>query len=443
MSSRLVRTSGLLAVVAPLTLAGCVSMTPGPAARQRIDYGPEAFARIRDSLSGRAEEPSERDGARVRIIASPTLGLDRYVDATVRVSQDAYVLVVAADLDGRVRVIYPESPDESGFMSASAPHKLSKFFAGFGALGSARYGRSAFSIQPVSRYAARGALVAIASERPLQLAKITDQNGDWDEAALDRLVYGRSVQSAGYLLGRELSLVGQEFDTDFSGLTQFGTPSLYSLASTGSALCESDFTGALYYDAPRPTTFFVRDGTQYAVITFGDACSGYQTRTVRVGPAPMPVPRDSADSARVGGGQSRLADRSVNASGRFGSEQLDGTVARARHSRPIDPEGNALRPADRPNIVGGLRFRPPEQLRAEPRVREAPGFRTLPDDQRARIREQSAEGRSQRPTPQHEERARPEPVHREPSAVREAPMAPPPAPAATPSEPRAGKPVKE
>ncbi|HEV7992623.1 MAG TPA: hypothetical protein VGP25_12415 [Gemmatimonadaceae bacterium] len=418
-------------------------MTPGPAARQRVDYGPEAFARIRDSLYGRAEQAGQREEPRVRIIAPPTLGIDRYVDATVRVSQDAYVLVVAADLDGRIRVIYPESPDESGFVSASAPHKLSKFFAGFGALGSSRFGRSAFSVQPVSRYAQRGALVAIASERPLQLAKITDANGDWDEAALERLVYGRSPQSAGYALGSELSLAGQGFDTDFSGLTLWGTPSLYSLASVGSALCESELTGALYYDGPRPTTFFVQDGTRYAVITTGDACGGYQTHTVPAGPAPMPIPRDSADSARIGAGVTRIAGRSTNGGGRFGSEQVDGTVARARRSGPRDPEGNALRPTDRPNVVGGLRFRPPEQLRTEPRLREAPGFRTLPDDQRARIREQATEGRAQRPTPQYEERARPVPEHRDPAPVREAPMAPPPAPAATPSEPRAGRPVRE
>jgi hypothetical protein len=434
MSSQLVSNIAAVALVALPLFAGCVSMPSSGSVPQRIVYGPEDFARIRDSVSGTADAAGGQP--RVRIIVPSTMGADRYVDATIRVSEDAYVLVVASDLDGRARVIFPASPEESGFVSAAAPHRLSRFFAGFGALGSTRYGRSAFSVEPVSRFTPRGAMVAVASDRPLQLAKITDANGDWDEAAIERLMYGRAVTSAGYAIGRELSLAGQEFDADYSGFTRFGNASLYSVASVGSALCESEFTGALYYDAPRPTTFFERNGERYAVITSGDACSGYQTRTVPAGPAIPRVPRDSADSARVRGVDPRFAERGANSAGagRFGSTALDATVPRARRGT----ETNALRPVDRPNIIGGLRFRPPERLRAEPRLRESNGG-TIADEERARRRLDAAE-RGRRPTPVYEERTRQTPARSEPAAVREAPR---PAQPATPVDAPSGKPRKE
>jgi hypothetical protein len=346
------------------------------------------------------------------------LGVDKYVDANVRVSRDAYVVVVASDLDGRFRVVFPDSPDESGFVSAAAPRRLSKFFAGFGTFGSARYGRSAFSVQPVSRFTPRGVMVAIASDRPLQFERLTNRNGDWDEVKLEQLAYGRGVTAIGYVLGSQLALAGQDFDADYSGFTKFASPARYSLASLGAVgLCESDATNALYYDPPPATRYFERNGVLYAVITTGDACRGYETHTIPVVPDAVPkwpAPEDTTSSAAAA---ARVA------------------------SRPVPAES-------RPTMAGGLRFRPPEQLPFERRVRDGgASVAPAPEDERVRRRLEEQARNAMRPSPGSEAGARPRPVHQEPAqqepmrmhppAVREAP------PAAPAGDAPSGKPRKE
>ncbi|MEO8563843.1 MAG: hypothetical protein ABI601_17320 [bacterium] len=409
--------------------------------------------RIRDSVAGaRAEQDAPGRQPRVRIIAPSMIGADAFVNASVRVNEDAYVLVVASDLDGRFRVVFPDSPDESGFVSAVVPRKVTKFFAGFGVFGSARYGRSAFSVQPVSRFTPRGVMVAIASDRPLQFERLVDRNGDWDDFKLEQLAYGRGTTGIGYVVGSQVALAGQEFDADYSGFSQFASPAHYGTASLGSGLCESEFTNAMYFDPPPATRYFERDGVVYQVITTGDACSGYQTITLPVNPDQKPKPRPGPDSAAMTFSASRVAARPVGAVGRFGSEQLDGTVARARRSSPLDTDGNALRPVDRPNVVGGLRFRPPEQLRPDPRLRDADGGfgartddgvqRRMEDQDRARRQMEAEAQRNQRPSPRNVEPPRPEPVRQVPPAVRDAPTPPPAAPVTPPAE-SSGKPRKE
>ena len=412
-------------------LAGCASMrSPTP---QRIDYGAEAFARIRDSIMGAPERAEARDGEpRVKITTPSVLGADRYVDASIRVSEDAYVVVVASDFDGRYRVVFPESPEESGFVRAGAPHKLSKFFAGFGSAGLAQVGRSAFSIHPVGTQGTRGALVAIASARPLQLSRITEGGVYWSETELERVLRYLSAPTAAYALGRELSLVGQEFDVDYSGFVQSAGAPMYALARYGSSMCESEQTGSLYYDGRPPTRFYTSDGMRYATVTLGDACSGYVTRTVPIGPADAPMPRDSAAAAGTGVQTADRLTASRRATG-LGVDQLDDVTARARRSSPMSTDD--VRPrAERPEV--GLRFRPPEQVRAEPRLRGEANegwVRRAADVDKHRAVRESGERRAPRAEPVRREAPRPEPSRAEPSA----PRAERAAPAAN------GKPTKE
>ena len=449
MSTRLGSTLARAAVILPM-LAGCVSINAAPAARERLAYAPQEFLRIRDSVAAaRSEEEAGGRDARVKIIAPSMIGVDHYVDASVRVTQDAYVIVVASDLDGRFRVVFPESPEQSGFVSAAVPRRMSKFFAGFGTFGSARFGRSAFSVQPVSRFTPRGVMVAIASDRPLQFERLTDRNGDWDEVKLEQLAHARGATAIGYALGSQLTLAGQTVDADYSGFTRFASLPQYSLANLGSNLCESDATNALYFDPPPATRYFERNGVMYAVIYSGDACSGYEQRIVPVNPDAVPRLRGE-DSAQTSGAVARFPSRPADGIGGYASSQLDETIARARRSRPVDAEGSALRPADRPNVVGGMRFRPPEQLRTDPRLRDANGGVGTPtadgrsggwmeNRERERRRMEAEQQRATRPLPRSDERPRPEPVRQQPPAVREAP-APAPAP---PAEAPSGKPRKE
>ena len=406
---------GRSAVVALPLMTACASMAPRPVAQQRFSNAPEAFARIRDSLITRkVTDGPDADEPRVRIIP-PAVRAANYVDATIEVSRDAYVLVVATDLDGQVRVVFPESPDRTGFVSASAQLKLPKFFGGFGPVGLAQYGRSAFSVEPPNRYGALGSMVAIASDRPLQLARITNRDGDWDEAALERLVYGRSPTSAGYSLGTELSLAGRGFDAAYSGFSQSIASASSANAMVGASLCESDAVRnrqpneALYYDSPR-TTFFERDGTRYAMTVSGDPCTGYQTRTVPIGPAMPPMgASDSASSAR----------------GRAADPRLAGD--RTRDARE--------------------RFRPSDKSTAEPQPNDA-DRRTQAENERERARVAADERNSRRPLAPTA-RPTPEPTRREPPQVRQAPPVAPaptaaaPAAPAAPSETQSAKPRKE
>lgn len=405
---------GLIAIFAVPLVAGCATMTPGPAAFQRMDYGPEAFARIRDSLiTRRVSEASRGEAPRVRIIP-PSVQAANTVNAIIEVSRDAYVLVVATDLDGEVRVVFPELPGQTGFLKGSARYNLPQFFGGFGPTGLAQYGRSAFSVEPVNRYAALGSIVAIASDQPLQLARIVNRDGNWDQAALERLVYGRSPSMAGYSLGTELTLADNGFDTAFSGFSQSIASSLSANAAVGASLCESGFANsrsannplnAMYYDGPR-TSFFESNGTRYATTVLGNPCTGFQTRTVPVGPATPTTTGDSASGARIPAADPGTAG------------------ARVRNG----PQG----------------FRPPDGPGALPQQRDTDAnLRAQSENERERARVDAAERASRRPMTPTEQRPMPEPMRAAPPQVREAPTTPPPAPPAAPSEPPAGKPRKE
>jgi hypothetical protein len=474
MRTPLVRLLSSAAVLALPALAGCavITQSPGPAAQSRIDYGPEAFARIRDSLMGREDVAEAGSRApRVRIIAPTMLSADRMVDPTIRVSEDAYVMVVAVDLDGRPRVVFPESPEDAGFVTAQAPHKLGKFFAGFGNTGLSRYGQSVFSTQPVSRYSSSGSMFAIASSRPLQFARLATPDGDWDERKIERLTWFRETRASAYALGRELALTGQDFDTDLSGFTQSAGTPLFALAGNGyrSGLCYSEAEDAMLANVPQITRFFTRDGVTYAVYSVGDACRGYRTYAVPVSPyqpvpRDMPAPRDSLDSLRVADPRYPNGTRVEAGAGRFTTAQLDGMGPSARGGAAMNGETAALRPAEGTPTDRVLRFRPPERVRAEPRLRDQnDDMGRLNDGERERLRREAAERRALRPAPDRGEPAqpaaqptpareepRPQPPHREPRPepvrpappVRAEPM-PMPAPAAAPSMPASSKPVKE
>jgi hypothetical protein len=101
------------------------------------------------------------------------------LDCRFTVARDAYVLVVAIDFAQRPHVVYPLSPDDSGFTRASTPTRVARIN-----LGSARQRESG---SPWRRLPS-GVLVAIASDAPLRLESLKKSNGDWDEAAIGRLL---------------------------------------------------------------------------------------------------------------------------------------------------------------------------------------------------------------------------------------------------------------
>ena len=135
-----------------------------------------------------------------------------YLQPAFRLTDDAYVLIAVVDRDRRVDVLYPESPTPPGVAAKRGATQLERFFGGFG-------GRSGTSTardeERLSRFGLGGVLLAIASDRPLQLQRLADANGDWDLPKVEQLVFDHNVASAAYYVAEAIALDGQDYTTDY------------------------------------------------------------------------------------------------------------------------------------------------------------------------------------------------------------------------------------
>jgi hypothetical protein len=289
-------------------LAACASAA-GTA--NRVRYGPEDLARVRDSIEVAALERSEEP--RVQIITPSILGADRFVESAIRVNRDAYVGVFAIDYDGRARVLFPELPSESGLVKAGGRLTLPKFFAGFGT--------ARFALNPGSRYGllqpmyggrSGGLIYAIASDRPLQFQRLANDDDDWDEYEIERQTWNVSYNGVAYALGRVLSLTGQDFDTDFSGFTQTVRHPGYVFASFTPTACSQNALAVQEAEGRSAVYTNIRyeeiDGIQYARLSPVIPC-GSGSR-----PVPFrPVPRDRTQTDSTQGDGSASAYRGSRA----------------------------------------------------------------------------------------------------------------------------------
>jgi hypothetical protein len=280
-----------------------------------------------------------------------------YVDAGFQVSEDAYVMIVAVDLDRRVRVVFPEAPDESGYVTAHSSKRITRFFAGFGPI-SRRYANFSLATQPITRNGGGGILLAIASNRPLQLGGLADGEGDFNEESIARLVFNASAPSAAYSLGRAVTRSGQQFNTDYSsfggGLGGHGTFASNSFSECGGlagfgydGFADSYSNGSLANgDAPF-VIYFRSNGVLYAQYLNGGRCgrASYSAPIPVQGAPRIPMDtthRDSVTSPYRG----RIADR---LDARRSSLTSNETVApQARTARPTSSFRVPSTPASAP-----------------------------------------------------------------------------------------------
>jgi hypothetical protein len=107
------------------------------------------------------------------------------VRTSFRLADDAYVIVVNVGRDGYANVIFPESPDDDGFMRGGRTYRLPAFFPGFSRGFRSDYGRlySATSAYDdvYDRYT--GYVFVIASWRPMHF-QIGEALGLWDDYRL-------------------------------------------------------------------------------------------------------------------------------------------------------------------------------------------------------------------------------------------------------------------
>lgn len=434
--------SHILGLAIPL-LAGCASAGVSPA---RARYRPEDFQRLRDSVEAVAAERASEP--RVRIITPALLGADRFVESAFRVSEDAYVVIVAVDYDGFARVVFPESPSETGFVKANTLYKLPTFFAGFGSRAVVSYAGSMFARPRGGGGGSSGLIFAVASERPLQLQRLATNDGDWNEWAIEDLLWGRSYNSGAYALGRVLALTGQEFDTDFAGFTQGQGRPAYMFASLSDP-CHPDARSVYeqyYQPVPQYGIAYVEiDGIQYARIAVDHGCGSYTHQLVPVGPVRRtpPTPVDST------GSDSSAAESATRRAPHVGTPVDAGSVV----ERPVARQGTIGSAGEdrdassyrRPMIDRSLRFQPPERVREEGRVRGSGGESVQEELARDRGARRAAEEQQRRTAAQNEAaNARPtrqDPPRSEPAAIERTTSTTSPA-GGQPAE-RTGKPIKE
>jgi hypothetical protein len=226
-----------LLLVVPF-LAGCASAGSPPGTYTPADR----FLAVQDSI-GSGTRVDRGDAPHIRVAVMPSTSSE-FVDAAFHVSETAYAFVAVVDLDRRIRVLYPESPADAGLASSGERHPLNRFFAGFGntSLGSAsRYRLASYTtaFRRITPFEGGGVIIAIASERPLQLDRLATRSGDWDEDALEEYLFNTTAATGAYALGRALTVSGQEFTSDIESIAR--PRSQFAASSFGRGCLDSAF----------------------------------------------------------------------------------------------------------------------------------------------------------------------------------------------------------
>ena len=138
-----------------------------------------------------AGSPAEREaavdrGPRVQIWTTDEFGTGNRIRTSFRLDDDAYVIVVNVGLDGYANVIFPESPQDDGFMRGGRTYRLPGFFPGFAShIRASDHGRLYHATSAYDgiydRYA--GYVFIIASWRPMHF-QVTESFGLWDDYRL-------------------------------------------------------------------------------------------------------------------------------------------------------------------------------------------------------------------------------------------------------------------
>ena len=140
-----------------------------------------------------------------------------YFEGRYTVSEHAYVLVVAVDLDRQLRVLYPASPRDSGFVARDTPQRLAPLYPRLGANVQRVARLSADAGGPKSltaEFGTSGGIIVIASREPLDFGPLTAPDGSWNAITLRETVMNTSVSGARQALGESVTGPTQSFSSD-------------------------------------------------------------------------------------------------------------------------------------------------------------------------------------------------------------------------------------
>ena len=145
------------------------------------------------------------------------VGTSSYITPRIELSENAYVFAVEMDMDGEIQVLHPDFPGLSVRIAAHKTLQLPNFFVGFN---SSRFERASYANYDQNNYGyygiddSRGTVIALASRAPFNLEKI-ESGGDWDIAAIRRLIANRHPLSAAGELARYLGQPGEPIGRDY------------------------------------------------------------------------------------------------------------------------------------------------------------------------------------------------------------------------------------
>lgn len=160
---------------------------------------------------------AQKGAPRVRVTSHPHSNFGN-IQPSVSLSEDAYVLAVAIDRDGRVSVLSPVGPNDLIRFEAAKSLRLPEFFSGFSSARAGYYdrytSRYASYIRNMTEDYSAGSVLVLASKAPFNFAAISD-GPFWNEEAIRKLVRYRDPSSAVYSLGRAITSKEQSFGHDY------------------------------------------------------------------------------------------------------------------------------------------------------------------------------------------------------------------------------------
>jgi hypothetical protein len=166
-----------------------------------------------------AQERTRKSAPIIRVLSENGAGVaSSYVRPVIQVAEDSYVFAVMMDLDGHIQVLHPDFPGISVRIRSQKQHRLPNFFAGFN---NQRFGGgyANYSNASLNRYSGgpddtRGTIIALASRVPFNL-ELIEADGDWNMAAIRRLIEHRTPEGAAQALARSLGAKGERIGRDF------------------------------------------------------------------------------------------------------------------------------------------------------------------------------------------------------------------------------------
>ncbi|MFN2636053.1 MAG: hypothetical protein ABR585_03375 [Gemmatimonadaceae bacterium] len=284
--------------------------------------------------------------------------LSNYVTPAIEVGEDVYVFAISVDLNGEIQVLHPEFPGISVRIRAHRELQLRNFFAGFGPQGEqglTSYGYAGYNDVTDRRDQTRGTVIALASREPFNFETL-DSGGDWNIAAIRRLIDARSPSDAADALARYIGTTGEpigrdwfrfaggrnyDYDYAYSALTACDLYYGFSYGSPVAALHRSAILGHIFHlqRAGRQVRLVGYDGCGIPIVSYGPLSTAN---------LPIPVGRRRIPGDTTIFPKSREPHNAVPrgaAIGAFPPSAEAGVFGGSRTTPPLTESGMILTPA--------------------------------------------------------------------------------------------------